>query len=61
MAACKLAAKGRTMADSSYDTEVQNLRQLLKMQSTGSGGSHDGEYPLKSFPYLGKQKKLIQH
>lgn len=42
MAACKLAAKGRTMADSSYNSEVDNLKTLLKMQKTGSGGSHNG-------------------
>nr|XP_039253626.1 fermitin family homolog 2-like [Styela clava] len=43
MAACKLAAKGRTMADSSYNSEVDNLKTLLKMQKTGSGGTHSVE------------------
>ena len=32
MAACRLASKGKTMADSSYNLEVQNLLSFLKMQ-----------------------------
>ncbi|XP_053405406.1 fermitin family homolog 2-like isoform X1 [Mercenaria mercenaria] len=36
MAACKLASKGKTMADSSYETEVQSLMKLLSMQKTTS-------------------------
>lgn len=32
MAACRLAAKGRTLADSSYEHEVQNIRSFLQMQ-----------------------------
>ena len=36
MAACKLAAKGHTMADSSYESEVQSMRTLLKLQKSGS-------------------------
>ncbi|CDW58127.1 Unc 112 related protein [Trichuris trichiura] len=32
LAACKLAAKGKTMADSSYLTEVDSIRRLLDMQ-----------------------------
>uniref|UniRef100_A0A8C4ED87 PH domain-containing protein n=1 Tax=Dicentrarchus labrax TaxID=13489 RepID=A0A8C4ED87_DICLA len=32
MAACRLASKGKTMADSSYNLEVQNILSFLKMQ-----------------------------
>lgn len=32
MAACKLASQGKTMADSSYENEVQNLKTLLSRQ-----------------------------
>ncbi|XP_072124925.1 fermitin family homolog 2 isoform X4 [Mobula birostris] len=32
MAACRLASKGKTMADSSYSLEVQNILSFLKMQ-----------------------------
>ncbi|XP_069712924.1 fermitin family homolog 2 isoform X4 [Phaenicophaeus curvirostris] len=32
MAACRLASKGKTMADSSYGLEVQNILSFLKMQ-----------------------------
>ncbi|CAK8692586.1 fermitin family homolog 2-like [Clavelina lepadiformis] len=45
IAACKLAAKGHTMADASYETEVQNFRTLLKLQKSGSSNgsaSNDG-------------------
>lgn len=43
MAACKLAAKGHTMADASYETEVQNFRTLLKLQKSGAGNGSGGE------------------
>jgi len=32
MAALKLASQGKTMADSSYENEVQNLKTLLSRQ-----------------------------
>lgn len=32
MAACRLAAKGRSLADSSYEVEVKNIAAFLKMQ-----------------------------
>lgn len=32
MAACRLAAKGKTMADSSYDIEVKSIQDFLSMQ-----------------------------
>lgn len=39
MAGCRLASKGRTMADSSYASEVQAILAFLSLQRTGSGGS----------------------
>lgn len=32
MAACKLGSKGKTLADSSYDTEVKTIQTFLSMQ-----------------------------
>ena len=32
MAACRLAAKGKTMADASYDAEVKSILAFLAMQ-----------------------------
>lgn len=32
MAACRLASKGRSLADSSYDTEVNSIKSFLSMQ-----------------------------
>jgi kindlin 2 len=32
MAACRLAAKGKTMADASYDAEVSSILAFLAMQ-----------------------------
>ena len=32
MAACKLASQGKTMADSSYKTEVETLKTLISRQ-----------------------------
>lgn len=37
MAACRLAAKGRSLADSSYDSEVSSIRSLLQMQKPAQG------------------------
>ena len=39
MAACKLAAKGHTMADASYESEVQNFKTLLNLQRSSAGAS----------------------
>lgn len=39
MAGCRLASKGRTMADSSYASEVQAILAFLSLQRTGTGGS----------------------
>jgi len=50
IAACKLAAKGHTMADASYDVEVQNFRTLLKLQksSASSGNKSDVQIQLST-------------
>lgn len=34
MAACRLASRGKSMADSSYPQEVESIKNLLHMQST---------------------------
>ncbi|CAH1791069.1 unnamed protein product [Owenia fusiformis] len=39
MAACKLASKGKTMADSSYDAEVKSILAFLSMQHPSHGPS----------------------
>lgn len=36
MAACRLAAKGKTMADSSYEAEVKSIQAFLLMQQPAS-------------------------
>lgn len=41
MAACRLASKGKTMADSSYESEVNALKTFLSMQQPVSGNSTD--------------------
>jgi hypothetical protein len=33
MAACRLAARGKSMADAGYNTEVESLRRLMQMQA----------------------------
>lgn len=33
MAACRLASRGKTMADASYQSEVDSIKKLLQMQS----------------------------
>ncbi|XP_015424469.1 PREDICTED: LOW QUALITY PROTEIN: fermitin family homolog 3 [Myotis davidii] len=38
MAGCRLASKGRTMADSSYANEVQGILAFLSLQRAGTGG-----------------------
>uniref|UniRef100_A0A8C2XGT8 FERM domain containing kindlin 3b n=1 Tax=Cyclopterus lumpus TaxID=8103 RepID=A0A8C2XGT8_CYCLU len=37
MAACRLASKGKTLADSSFQNEIQSIRSFLAMQKTSSG------------------------
>ena len=36
MAACRLAAKGKSMADSGYDAEVKSIQAFLSMQHPAS-------------------------
>ncbi|CAI2354239.1 unnamed protein product [Caenorhabditis sp. 36 PRJEB53466] len=40
MAACRLASRGKSMADSSYQQEVESIKNLLKMQS--ANGNENG-------------------
>ncbi|XP_029917636.1 fermitin family homolog 3b [Myripristis murdjan] len=37
MAACRLASKGKTLADSSFQSEIESIRTFLAMQKTNSG------------------------
>lgn len=37
MAACKLASKGLTMADNSFESEVKSIQTFLSMQRTNPG------------------------
>uniref|UniRef100_A0A4W6F0B9 FERM domain containing kindlin 3b n=1 Tax=Lates calcarifer TaxID=8187 RepID=A0A4W6F0B9_LATCA len=37
MAACRLASKGKSLADSSYQSEIQSIHSFLAMQKTNSG------------------------
>ena len=37
MAAFRLASRGRSMADATYQTEVESIKNLLQMQSGGMG------------------------
>lgn len=39
MAACRLASKGKSMADSSYSSEVQEIKAFLSMQHSKKDGS----------------------
>jgi len=58
MAACKLASRGKSMADGSYGTEVESLKRMLQMQagrnqngsSTGGGGAKNGQGGKKQAP-----------
>lgn len=43
MAACRLASKGKTMADSTYNTELQSIQAFLAMQQ----GSQDSVTPTR--------------
>jgi len=42
MAACRLASKGKTMADPSYDVEISCVRTFLSMQSDNKSEGEDG-------------------
>lgn len=39
MAACRLASKGKTMADSTYESEVTTLKTFLSMQEPAADDS----------------------
>uniref|UniRef100_A0A3Q3EVD7 FERM domain containing kindlin 3b n=1 Tax=Kryptolebias marmoratus TaxID=37003 RepID=A0A3Q3EVD7_KRYMA len=39
MAGCRLASKGKSLADSSFQSEIQSIRSFLAMQKTNSGSS----------------------
>lgn len=39
MAACRLASKGRSLADSSYDSEVSSIKSFLNMQKPAQEAS----------------------
>lgn len=41
MAACRLASKGKTMADPSYDVEISGVRTFLSLQSDGNSNDND--------------------
>lgn len=45
MAACRLASKGRTMADSSYNSEVQAILAFLNLQRSGGGSGGPTQGP----------------
>lgn len=45
MAACRLASKGRTMADSSYASEVQAILAFLSLQRAGGTNGGSGNKP----------------
>lgn len=36
MAACRLASKGKSLADSSFQSEIRSIRSFLAMQNTSS-------------------------
>lgn len=40
MAACRLAAKGKTMADSTYQSEIENILSFLTLQKSNPDSSH---------------------
>ncbi|XP_056137486.1 fermitin family homolog 3b isoform X2 [Lampris incognitus] len=44
MAACRLASKGKNLADSSFQTEIQSIRSFLAMQKTNPT-SHNSNAP----------------
>ncbi|KAJ3588516.1 hypothetical protein NHX12_012108 [Muraenolepis orangiensis] len=39
MAACRLASRGQSLADSSFQSEIQSIRSVLAMQKTSGNGS----------------------
>ena len=43
MAACRLAAKGKTMADPTYDVEISGVRTFLSLQNDGGTGKDEND------------------
>ncbi|XP_032410781.1 fermitin family homolog 3b [Xiphophorus hellerii] len=41
MAGCRLASKGKSLADSSFQSEIQSISSFLAMQKTNSGSSNN--------------------
>lgn len=62
MAACRMASKGRSLADSSYDSEVQSIKSFLSMQKPADRPSQASVNPASIEPaeYLAPrfQKRL---
>lgn len=61
MAACRMASKGRSLADSSYDSEVQSIKSFLSMQKPVSQPSASvNPASIESAEYLAPrfQKKI---
>lgn len=52
MAACRLAAKGRSLADSSYESEVKNIRSFLQMQHPAPAPAISTNMELQSEDYV---------
>ncbi|KAI3422139.1 hypothetical protein GPALN_012672 [Globodera pallida] len=42
MAACRLASRGKTMADSSYNSEVESIKKVLQMQAGRVAATQNG-------------------
>lgn len=61
MAACRMASKGRSLADSSYDSEVQSIKSFLSMQKpAGQAAASVNPASIESAEYLAPryQKKI---
>uniref|UniRef100_F1KYS4 Protein unc-112 n=1 Tax=Ascaris suum TaxID=6253 RepID=F1KYS4_ASCSU len=50
MAACRLASRGKSMADASYQSEVDSIKKLLQMQSGVTGSAQNGTSKKKAPP-----------
>ncbi|VDN20732.1 unnamed protein product [Gongylonema pulchrum] len=50
MAACRLASRGKTMADASYQSEIESIKKLLQMQSGGTQNNAAKKYPAVQLP-----------
>ncbi|KRZ88234.1 Uncharacterized protein T08_12636 [Trichinella sp. T8] len=59
LSACKLAVKGKTMADSSYIAEVENIRRLLDMQHPIA--SHTSSHAHQNVNHLSLNDTKLQY